>query len=183
MSAIARRPLLVVSLAVSSLALLGFLWQRRRREEYKENCSVFEPPDFVFSDATAREVSVKLESLKRSRLENIEEEDKLPEEERSLPTADDEVVPAAEQTQDLESRTPDVPGTSVDPAASAEDLRGQSVTRESVTEVETGEKRPAVSLKETISSGFELNGIMTEKEADGPAGQEHVPDIQEALKV
>ena len=173
MSALARRPLLVVSLAVSGIALLCFLWQRRRKEECEENCAALETPEFVWGDATAREVSVKLESLKRSRLENIEEEDKLPEEDRqpdeNRPTS---LVLADHVTEQL--------------TLSAEKVENGSLASRSQVSVES-EAAPQVDLVAAeISCSVKLASSissMTEKECEGPAGQEHVPDVQTALKV
>ena len=200
MSAIARRPLLVVSLAVTSVALLGFLWHRRRKEEYDENCSVLEPPEFVFSDAAAREVSVKLESLKRSRLENIEEEDKLPEEEQPPATADlsDAALKIAadqlNQTADEETSSTDSEINKINSVAVCveEQLKcsiEEAFVKELAVEVEQVTGRPTreeeflASSSVVFAEEIRQTSNMTEKEADGPASQEQVPDIQEALKV
>jgi hypothetical protein len=188
MFAIAHRPLLVVSLAVTSAALIGFLWQRRRKEEYEENCTVFEPPEFVFSDATAREVSVKLENLKRSRLENIEEEEKVLEEER--PPSTTESGHGLDNSQDAESEE--------EKTSKHNDLTSEEVliVNDFATEIEPNPatqilsegQETAISLESSIletvtSTEIELTDIkMTEKEAEA-ANQEQVPDIQAALKV
>ena len=172
MSALARRPLLVVSLAVSGIALLCFLWQRRRKEECEENCAAFETPEFVWGDATAREVSVKLESLKRSRLENIEEEDKLPEEDRqpdeNRPTS---LVLADHVTEQLTLSAEKVENGS---------LAGSQVSVES--EAAPQVDLVAAEINCSVKSASSISS-MTEKECEGPAGQEHVPDVQAALKV
>jgi hypothetical protein len=184
MFAIARRPLLVVSLAVTSAALIGFLWQRRRKEDYEESCTVFEPPEFVFSDATAREVSVKLENLKRSRLENIEEEEKFLEEERpaSVHGVDDiyEEIELA-KSSDLNALCPDELLAAGDFADKVEQESVSQILPEAHGTVNSLEESTIVEI--VTSEKPELTDIkMTEKEVD-TTSQEQVPDIQAALKV
>jgi len=72
MPSLATRPLIAVSLAIPSVILLGYLWQKRRSEEAErcDNLCVNQEQQAIDS----REVSLKLESLTRSRLDCIEEE-------------------------------------------------------------------------------------------------------------
>jgi len=68
MPSLVTKPLLAASLAIPSLLLLGYLWQRRRAEEVEENTNL------GLGAVDSREVSLKLENLNRSRLDCIEEE-------------------------------------------------------------------------------------------------------------
>jgi len=68
MPSLVTKPLLAASLAIPTLLLLGYLWQRRRAEEVEENTSL------GLGAVDSREVSLKLENLNRSRLDCIEEE-------------------------------------------------------------------------------------------------------------
>merc|ERR1712198_729711 len=68
MPSLVTKPLLAASLAIPTLLLLGYLWQRRRAEEGEENTSL------GLGAVDSREVSLKLENLNRSRLDCIEEE-------------------------------------------------------------------------------------------------------------
>jgi len=70
MPSLASRPLLAVSLALPTLLILGYLWQKRRSEEFDLNSK--SSSDQVYIDS--KEVSLKLENLNRSRLDCIEEE-------------------------------------------------------------------------------------------------------------
>jgi len=67
MPSLVTKPLLAVSLAVPSLLLLGYLWQRRRAEEAE--CT-----DLARGAVDSKQVTLKLENLNRSRLDCIEEE-------------------------------------------------------------------------------------------------------------
>lgn len=211
MSAIAHRPLLVVSLAVTSVALIGFLWQRRRKEEYKQNCSLLEHPEFVFSDATAREVSVKLESLKRSRLENIEEEEKVPEEDQRPAAAEDLKSSAAERPVYPDSRAADPARNHTKPDSPVglgnceseeqcpygEQQVAKGVVEDSSVIHRPDHQTPSQALCLAVSTaahhgevtadpcviGMQTsNSNMTEKATEGPSGQEQVPDLEAALK-
>ena len=70
MRALGSRPLLAVSLAIPSIILIGYLWQKRRAQETEANEELNQHLGVIDS----REVSLKLESLNRSRLDCIEEE-------------------------------------------------------------------------------------------------------------
>jgi len=72
MPSLATRPLIAVSLAIPSVILLGYLWQRRRSEEAERCANVCANQEHLAIDS--REVTLKLESLTRSRLDCIEEE-------------------------------------------------------------------------------------------------------------
>lgn len=72
MHSLATRPLLAVSLAIPSLLLLGYLWQKRRSDELEASANL--ALDQGLGAIDSREVSLKLENLNRSRLDCIEEE-------------------------------------------------------------------------------------------------------------
>lgn len=202
MSAVARKSLLAVCFAASGIALLSFLWQRRRKQEREaSSCYVPEVPEFVFSDATAREVSVKLESLKWSRLENIEEEDRLPDEERSPPPVaaaapSGHVIQPTAEPQDIQL-VPDI-GDSAAGSLTAETKCAADIERAGVLQGEAASDKAINGESETVASDSALPtetnrsagldtafvnlSSMTEKDAVGPDGQEHLPDIQAALK-
>lgn len=72
MHSLATRPLLAVTLAIPSLLLLGYLWQKRRSEDLEDSANL--ALDQGLGAIDSREVSLKLENLNRSRLDCIEEE-------------------------------------------------------------------------------------------------------------
>jgi len=74
MPALATRPLLAVSLFVPSIILLAYLWQKRRAEESDADQKFGVDP--TLGPIDSKVVSLKLESLNRSRLDCIEEEER-----------------------------------------------------------------------------------------------------------
>jgi len=95
MPSLVSKPLLAVSLALPSLLILGYLWQKRRSDEAELNrediCQ-----DQVFIDS--KEVSQKLETLQWSRLDCIEEEIVVGED-KTKKVIVDQPTPKAEEEQ------------------------------------------------------------------------------------
>lgn len=73
MPSLTTRPLIAVSLVFSSVLLLGYLWQKRRSDEFDRDC-VERAQENNLKAIDSHEISIKLENLSRSRLDCIEEE-------------------------------------------------------------------------------------------------------------
>lgn len=71
---LATRPLLAATVVVPGILVLAYLWQKRRSEEANEFKDFDIPAQSVNSVVDSKEVSLKLESLNRYRLDCIEEE-------------------------------------------------------------------------------------------------------------
>ena len=71
MPSLASKPLIAVSLAIPSAILLGYLWQKKKAEAEQR---VISSAAVEHTAVDSKEVSLKLESLTRSRLDCIEEE-------------------------------------------------------------------------------------------------------------
>jgi len=74
MSSLTTRPLLAVSLLFSSVILLGYLWQKRRSDDFNRDEAEQTKLESSLGAIDSHQVSLKLESLSRSRLDCIEEE-------------------------------------------------------------------------------------------------------------
>lgn len=186
MSSLAAKPLVAVSLLVPSLILLGYLWQRRRAEEAKANQ---ESTRAQINCLDSKEVSLKLESLNRSRLDCIEEED------NPAPTLGS---PSCDLTIAVEA--PKVIAPSKEVAASdsnipTEEFRSVEISQESAEVVvreiqaEPVDSATNTSIAELPNTSdceaLSTNPIMTEKdltEVDSTTVEESVPDVNLALK-
>jgi len=72
---LATRPLLAATVVVPGILVLAYLWQKRRTEEANQHKDIEIPTaQSVNSVVDSKEVSLKLESLNRYRLDCIEEE-------------------------------------------------------------------------------------------------------------
>ena len=170
MHSLGSRPLIAVSLAIPSIILIGYLWQKRRTEEAEANKSDLNQ---YLGAIDSREVSLKLESLNRSRLDCIEEERTEVQEDKivkSLETAVQATCTLVENSSVLTDTTKIITAT-VEVLESAPELvqtKPEVITVETISE-ESLAKPPTMTATKVIED------IEVEK-------KEEVPDVFSALK-
>lgn len=169
MLSLGSRPLLAVSLAIPSLLLIGYLWQKRRGED---SDLIESDSDQILGAIDSREVSQKLESLNRSRLDCIEEERQEEQEERIFKS----VNPRPDVAACVE--------------VGEESLSSRSITTvsietapvETIPEVSSDSTEGEISAV-TVSSTSPESATMTLKEVHAEIEKkDSVPDVFSALK-
>ena len=170
MHSLGSRPLIAVSLAIPSIILIGYLWQKRRAEEAEANKSDLSQ---YLGAIDSREVSLKLENLNRSRLDCIEEERTEVQEDKIvnfLEIAEQATCTVAENssvlTETLEFTTATV--EVLESAPETLESKPEVITVETVS-VESLENPPTMTVKKVIED------IEVEKKVE-------VPDVFSALK-
>jgi len=170
MSSITTRPLLAVSLLFSSAILLGYLWQKRRAEDFAEGEGEQARLESSLGAIDSHQVSLKLESLSRSRLDCIEEEERAEE-----PTEDKE-----QKLSNSVASAPDTLGEAIVVAASR--------AKESPTNAIVTDSSVVTNLIDEVSTQpivEQLNLPTTMKDEAPPAectADATVPDVITALQ-
>ena len=169
MPSLASRPLLAVSLALPTLLILGYLWQKRRSEEFDLNSK--SSSDQVYIDS--KEVSLKLENLNRSRLDCIEEEiieDKT-QEARAV-----HIEPSIEEVAELKN-------TLVSHKKASVVVVESTAVKESVGSIPLGKSEFAI-VEQTSPTVHEVVEVKSQPEVKMPEMElkEIVPDVSSALQ-
>lgn len=175
---LASRPLVAASVILPSILLLGYLWQKHREEESAASSEGDSSPETTSTvPVDSREVSAKLESLNRFRLDCIEEERC----EESIDIKSVEVISSEKLSENLEVRV-ELPKSDVVPQQTEkvlEDFINHSFA-ESVAIISEVREKPTVQFTEVS----EVITMTTEESVEVSSSSEQVPipDVLSALK-
>eukprot|EP00088_Acartia_fossae_P070891 TRINITY_DN959_c0_g1_i1.p1 TRINITY_DN959_c0_g1~~TRINITY_DN959_c0_g1_i1.p1 ORF type:complete len:639 (+),score=120.25 TRINITY_DN959_c0_g1_i1:100-2016(+) len=175
---LASKPLVAASVILPGILILGYLWQKRREEEVlANNCDNSNLSAASSTLVDSKEVSLKLESLNRSRLDCIEEERS---EECSEATPVDQVgcagdIAVASENLDVNPLSKQVSGQDKE-IVSCEVSEKEIVTEAS--EVKSVINTIKVESKESTIKAEK----MTTEESVEVTAKEAIPDVLAALK-
>jgi len=175
---LASRPLVAASVILPSILLLGYLWQKHREEESAASSDGDSSPETTSTvPVDSREVSAKLESLNRFRLDCIEEERC----EESIDIKSVEVISSEKLSENLEVSI-ELPKSDVVPQQKEqvlEDFINHSFA-ESVAIISEVSEKPTVQFTENS----EVITMTTEESVEVSSSSEQVPipDVLSALK-